>query len=250
MCRAFGCIIHKSGKVYWKCGIDSHSGIFKEFKLDSDNKKGDYCQIEILPDNGDYIFSDNWILVFDEEGCPGWWKISHEKHCFEALEKWKKEVYSIVDRDKIKNLIDPFNDCPMVKKVNKSQIELLKQWIDIQDKRVDAILHSIKSPTTIQHSIRTSIRDSIGDSVEESVWNSMEHILKYSVDDYTDDFVFGYVGAMFHLKRNEWKNTDNIKSKDYPFIPVVKLWEQGLFCSFERPNWNLHSGKYAEIVFR
>lgn len=88
MCKAFSCIIHKSKKVYWKRGIDSHNDIFKKFKLDLSNEKRQYCQIEITPDNNNYVFPDKWSLHFDD-GCPDWWKQSHESACFSALEKWK-----------------------------------------------------------------------------------------------------------------------------------------------------------------
>ena len=54
---------------------------------------------------------------------------------------------------------------------------------------------------------------------------------------------------MFKLDRKEWKYTDKIKCKGYPFISAVKLWKQGLVPSFDGDIWRLHSGKKAKVVF-
>lgn len=75
-----------------------------------------------------------------------------------------------------------------------------------------------------------SVWDSVGDSVWDSVW--------------------GYIGSLFYLKRTQWKYTNNIKTKSYPFQPVVDLWKQGLVPSFDGTFWRLHSGKKAEVVFK
>ena len=54
---------------------------------------------------------------------------------------------------------------------------------------------------------------------------------------------------MFKLNRKEWKYTDKIKCKGYPFISAVKLWKQGLVPSFDGDIWRLHSGNQAKVVF-
>ena len=61
--------------------------------------------------------------------------------------------------------------------------------------------------------------------------------------------VRAYAGSMFKMKRTEWKHTDKIKCKGYPFQYVVKLGEQGLVPSFDGKTWRLHSGKKAKVVF-
>ena len=195
MCKAFSCVIKRSGKVYWKLGIDSHEDIISKFKLDRENKKRNQCAIEISPKNNNYIEPDEWVFKFDDD-CPDWWKLSHEKACWSAHKEWNKQLRKKLYINRLKNLIHPFNDIPMVKKPTKQHIKLLKQW----------------------------------DSVVDSVWSS--------------------VGYNFKISRNKWKYTKNIKTKDYPFMPVVKLWKQGLVPSFDGEYWRLHSGKKGKVIFK
>ena len=207
MCKAFSAIVGRNKKVYWKLGIDGHEGLRKEFKLkDTSN----FCPIEITPENNNYIDPNKWIFKFDDE-CPNWWKQSHEKASQDARKEWYKQLSKKLYKNRIRNLINPFT-LPLVKKVNKSQIRLLKEW--------------------------GSVWDSVGNSVWDSVWNSVWNS------------VGGSVGNCFKLKRSEWKYTEKIKVKgNYPFISIVKLWEQGLIPSFDGKIWRLHSGKKAKIVF-
>ena len=108
----------------------------------------------------------------------------------------------------------------MLKKVNKSQIRLLKQWV----------------------SVRVSVRDSVWDSVGASVGDSVGASVRASV--------WAYQGSMFKLNRNEWKHTEKIKTKGYPFQCLVKLWKQGLVPSFNGTIYRLRSGKKAKVVFK
>ena len=55
--------------------------------------------------------------------------------------------------------------------------------------------------------------------------------------------VRAYYGTFLKLKRKDWKYTDKIKTKGYPFAAAVKLWEQGLVPSFDGKTWRLHSSK-------
>ena len=105
ICKAFSGICVKSGKVYWKTGIDSHNDIVDKFKL-KDDKVGKLCPFEISPKNNDYLNPDEWVFKFDEF-TPDWWKSSHEKHCWESFKTWKKEVYSKIRLKEARNLISP-----------------------------------------------------------------------------------------------------------------------------------------------
>lgn len=74
-----------------------------------------------------------------------------------------------------------------------------------------------------------SVRASVGDSVRDSVW--------------------AYSGSFFLLPRDSWKYTKNIKTDEYPFFPVVKLWEMGLVPSFDGKTWRLHGGPDAKVLW-
>ena len=219
MCNAFSAVVVRNGKVYWRCGMDGHNEIVNHFKL-KDDKVGNICPIEITPENKNYINPNKWVFKFDED-CPDWWKKSHEQNSWDAHKKWMKEVYSKIHKTRIKNMVHPFK-LP-IKKVNKSQIRLLKQWASVGD----------SGGAFVWASVGDSVRASVWASVGASVWDS----------------VGAYTGYMFKLKRNEWKYTSKIKSKSYPFISLVKLWKQGLVPSFDGVTWRLHSGKKAKIVY-
>jgi hypothetical protein len=244
MCKAFSCVITKTRKVYWQTGMDSHNNIVAHFKL-SDNKIGQICPIKITPKNGDYLAPDEWEFKFDD-GMPDWWKQSHERACWVAFEKWKKEVYSKIYLRRAKKPVHPF-ELPMVRRVNKSQIRLLKQWASVR-KSVwysvrDSVWYSVRD--SVGWSVRKSVRKSVCDSVGDSVYYSVGYSVRASVW----DSIYAYVGYMFKLKRSEWKYTDKIKTKGYPFLVAVKLWQQGLVASFNGKTWRLHSGKDAKVVF-
>ena len=219
MCKAFSCIITRNRKVCWKLGIDSHEDIIDKFKLDRENNKRNQCAIEISPKNNNYVEPDEWIFKFDDN-CPDWWKVSHEKACWSAHKEWNKQLRKKLHINKLKNLIHPFNDIPMVKKPTKQHIKLLKQWASVR-----AFVWA-----SIKVSVGNSVGNSVGYSVEDSVW--------------------AYIGYNFKISRNKWKYTENIKTKEYPFMPVVKLWKQGLVPSFDGKYWRLHSGKKAKVVFK
>ena len=157
MCKAFSCIIAKSGKVYWKAGKDSHEYIKQLFKLSDLKADADFVCIEITPKDGRYLYPDrDWILRFDNKSykAPDWWKASHDKASFEALKKWKKEVYSLINLEEARNPVHPFK-LPE-RKPTKSDIRLLKKW----------------------DSVRDSVRDSVGGSVWDSVGGYASCIFK------------------------------------------------------------------------
>jgi hypothetical protein len=64
------------------------------------------------------------------------------------------------------------------------------------------------------------------------------------------DSVGAYQGTYFNLSRKDWKYTEKIKTKDYPFQPLIDLWEIGLVPSFDGKIWRLHGGKDAKILWQ
>ena len=232
MCQAFSCIATRT-KVYYKTGLDSHNDITEYYKLE-DDKIGQLIPIEINPKNNDYLKpNQKWIFKFDDE-CPSWWKQSNETMCWSAFKSWKREVYAKLNMKRIKHLIHPFK-LKMVKQVRPSHIRLLAEW--------DSVLDSVRG--SVRGSVWNSVWDSVWGSVRDSIWDSIGGSVRGSVW----DSVWGYTGSLFILKRNEWEYTEKIKTKQYPFKSVVKLWNQGLVPSFDGTTWRLHSGKKAEVVF-
>ena len=138
MCKAFSCIVNKTGKVYWKFGMDSHEDIKKEYKL---KDTLDICPCEISPKNDDYLKPNKWIFKFDEKE-PSWWKTRYEKRCWDAHKKWLAKLDTILIR---KTIIHPFKIKPP--EITDEHIRLLKEW--------------------------DSVRDSVGNSVGYSVWDSV-----------------------------------------------------------------------------
>ena len=152
MCKAFSCVVGRSGKVFWKAGIDSHNDIFSHFKL-KDDAVGRFQMVEVTLDNGYLHPEGKWTLRFDNnsEKPFDWWKASHEKHCMDALRLWKKEVYSKINLKDARNPIHPFK-LPPVKNVTGRHIKLLVEW------------------GSGWGSVRDSAWGSVRDSVRDSVW--------------------------------------------------------------------------------
>jgi hypothetical protein len=224
MCKAFSCIATRK-KVYWQLGIDHHNNLANKFKLD-DTKKGNIIPIEIVPK--DYLNmtkpsqkNKDWEFKFDEE-CPEWWKSSNERMCWSACKEWHSKIMKLVNWKEARNPIHPFK-LKIVENVSIKQKLLLKEY--------DSVWDSVRN--SVGNSVGASVWNSVGNSVRNSVWNS----------------VWGYIGSLFYLKRNQWKYTEKIKTRGYPFQCVVDLWKQGLVPSFDGKTWRLHSGKKAKVVF-
>jgi len=251
MCKAFSCIATRK-KVYWKLGMDSHNDISEHFKL-KDDVSNNFCPVEIVPKNNNYIEPDEWVFNFDDK-CPDWWKQSNEEMCWDAKKQWYDELMKKVYKNRIKNLINPF-ELPIIKQVTKTDINNLKKWDSIGDSIWDSIWDSIGDSVrdSIWNSVGNSVGDSIWNSVGNSIWDSIGDSVRDSVGDSVrdsiGDSIYGYVGYMFKLERSEWKYTNKIKTKSYPFISLIKLWKRGLVPSFDGNIWRLHSGKKAKIVF-
>lgn len=154
----------------------------------------------------------------------------------------------------MKNIINPFK-LPLVKQVTKTDINNLKKWDSIRDSVGNSVKDSVwdSVESSVKYSMKDSIWDSINENICDSVWESVDENIwdsvRRSVWDSVRDSVCAYIGYMFKLKRSEWKYTTKIKTKDYPFLPLIKLWARGLMPSFDGEIWRLHSGKNAKIIF-
>ena len=228
MCKAFSMLMDNKNRIYWKAGIDGHEKLFELFKLKEDGKDTEdmkIARIEISPKNSDYLNPNEWILKIDENIRPRWFLYKQEQLCFNEFKIWKRAVYSKINLKEVRKPINPFKIKPH--KIDDSVIRLLKEWNSVRD------------------SVWNSVRDSVWNSVGDSVWNSVGD----SVWDSVGDSVRDYIGSLFKLKRSEWKYTEKIKTKDYPFESCVKLWKFGLVASFDGKIWRLHGHKKAKILF-
>ena len=272
MCKAFSAIVTRNKKVYWKLGIDGHNELVEEFKL-KDKVRGKIIPIEITPK--DYLRmkepseKNGWTFEFDD-GCPNWWSPSFEKATWNACKEWYNQVIKLVNWKEARKPIHPFK-LKIVRKVTIKQKVLLKKWDSVGNSVGDSVWNSMWNSVgnsvgnsvwnsvrnSVWNSVRNSVWNSVGDSVwksvgnsvGDSVWNSMWNSVGNSVGDSVWDSVWGYTGSLFYLRRSQWKYTEKIKIKGYPFQCVVDLWKQGLVPSFDGSKWRLHSGKKAKIVF-
>ena len=220
MCRAFSCLVHKNKKVYWKFAVDNHHNLVEKCKWrdnTDDPARMRFARIEIVPNNKNYLFPDEWMLRVDERIKPYWFSPAHEEVCLNAHKLWLKELNKYLIK---KPIVHPFKDIKPPKKITKKMIKLLKNW--------------------------DSVRDSVWDSVGDSVWNSVWDSVRDSVRDSVWNSVWGYTGSFFKLKK--WKYIKH-KENEYPFAPIVRLWEIGLVPSFDGTIWRLHGGKKAKILF-
>lgn len=225
MCKAFSCIVMKSGDVKWKFGVDSHDEILKQYGIRDQNVEPDeleFARVEVTPDNGDYLFPDRWTLRVDERIKPKWFTASYELFVMDEHKKWVAELDRVLIRKKI---INPLSlEC---KSVTEDDVALLRVW------------------ASIWASVRDSVCDSVCYSVCYSVWDSVRDSVCYSVR----DSVWGYIGSFFSLPKEKWLNCQNVPFKKYPFESVVELWERGLVPSFDGTTWRLHGGKNAAVLW-
>ena len=213
MCHAYSCIIDREKKVTWKMGIDSHEDLIKIAGLPDDTidpEKIRFCRVEIAPRNGSYLEPDKWIFKIDMDITPTWWTLAHKRACEKTHKEWLVDLDQILIR---KPIIHPFKIAPP--EITDEHIALVKEWASVWD------------------SVGDSVWASVGDSVRDSVWASVR----------------AYTGSFFILPRDAWKYTENIKTNEYPFLPLVKLWEMGLVPSFDGKIWRLHGGSDAKVLW-
>ena len=218
MCNAFSCIVQQNGNVLWKFAVDSHDELLTLYgalyglsDTIADQQTLSFARVEVVPANANYLTPDRWILKVDQAIKPYWWGPAYEIYAMDAHRQWLTILDKILVR---KPTVNPLTDIK-AGPVTKESLKLLKEW--------------------------ASVRASVWDSVWDSVWAS--------VVDSVGDSVRAQIGSLFALKRNEWKYTDKIKTKGYPFQPCVDLWNAGFVPSFDGKTWRLHSGAKAEVVY-
>ena len=223
MCKSFSGIIDRKGKVTWKFDTDSHEELEKLYdgwKGEPEERTKVLARFEISPKNKDYLKPDEWVFKIDEDRKPAWWTEKHEKNAWSAFKPWKKKFDSVLV---CKPIVNPFKiEAP---EITERHIALLKEWYSVGD----SVRYSVSA--SVWASVRASVGDSVGDSVSASVGAS----------------VWAYVGSFFKLKRKEWKHTEKIKSKGYPFQSAVDLWNDGLVPSFDGKTWKLHGLKDGKV---
>jgi len=132
-------------------------------------------------------------------------------------------------------------------------------WDSVEDSIWNPVGFSVGNSVrnSVRNSVGASVRDSIWNSVWNSIWNSVRNSVRNSVGDSVGDSVWNsiwnsvraYIGTFFNLSRDQWKYTENIKCKGYPFQPAVDLWMMGLVPSFDGKVWRLHGGKDAKVLW-
>jgi hypothetical protein len=254
MCKAFSCIIHKNKKVTWKFGVDSHEDLIKLAGYEDDKSEAHellFARVEISPKDGNYLDPEvPYIFKLDEKQKPSWWSDSYENKCWDAQEQWLKKLNSILVR---KQIINPFQIAPP--KITEAHIKLVRDWASVRASVGTSVWASVEDSVwdSVWASVEDSVWDSVGDSVwasvEDSVWDSVWASVEDSVWDSVGDSVWAYCGSFFVLPRDAWKYTTYIETDEYPFLPLVKLWEQGLVPSFDGEVWRMHGGKDADILW-
>ena len=279
MCRAFSCIVGRDKSVTWKFAVESHEDLIKiagynDDTLDPD--KIEFCRIEISPKNGSYLDPDEWVFKIDMDVVPSWWTLDHKKACEREFKKWKKQLYKILVKKKI---VHPFRDITPPDEITEAHIELLKEWQSVVSSVRSSVVSSVESSVvssvessvwssvessvwssvessvvdSVRSSVRSSVESSVVSSVESSVWSSVRSSVVDSVRSSVVSSVgysfWTYIGSFFLLKRSDWKYTENIKTKGYPFQSAVTLWEMGLMPSFDGKKWRLHGGHEAKILW-
>lgn len=64
MCRAFSCLVSRSGEVYWKRGVDSHDTLWSlfrhtdpELRDEAEYGRQSFAFVEVTPDDG-YLYPE------------------------------------------------------------------------------------------------------------------------------------------------------------------------------------------------
>jgi hypothetical protein len=265
---AFSCIVTRRKKAVWKFGTDSHDELLQIGKIDDDDtmdpKRIKFCRVEISPKNKDYLNPDGWVFKVDMDFTPAWWTEDHEKAAWVAFQNWSQQLDAVLVR---KPIVHPFK-IPPPREITDEHIALLREWDSVWDSVGASVWDSVGA--SVGASIRASVRDpvwdsvraSVGASVWDSVWTSIRasdwasvrdpvwDSIRDSVWASVRDSVRAYIGSFFNLPRNDWKYTEKIQTDEYPFLPLVKLWEMGLVPSFDGKTWRLHGGPDATVLWK
>ena len=189
MCKAFSCIVLKSGEVKWKMGVDSHSDLEREFGLrdsTADVSEMQFAKVEIAPANGNYLHPDKWVFNLDEARAPEWWTPIDEKSAKKAHSEWKRQIYKIVQR---KPIVHPFEVKPL-KKISARHLAGLKKWASVRNSVWASVWDSVGNSVwdSVWASVWASVWTSVGNSVWASVRNSVGNSVGTSVGTFGRDF--------------------------------------------------------------
>lgn len=266
MCQAFSGLITKSGKVYWKLGVDSHEQQLEMFAKEDpelrDNKKppkNTFARFEILPKNGSYFSPDKWVFELDERIEPSWWEKSLEKPCFEAHRQWLEQLYSLVRLDEVRHPINPLTDIPERKRVTKKDLAMLEEWSLVgglvEDSLGSSVLNGSSTMNPVVCLVWRLLEELVGHSVRCSVLDSLPSHGSVLVVNSVLDLVDAYIGSLFRI--NDWKHIDwrkkpfnKIGKGNYPFRSGEYLWRHGLVPSFDGKVWRLHTGPKAKVIWK
>jgi len=250
MCKAFSCIVMRSGKVYWQAGIDSHDQLIDKFKVRDDTvdmEEISHAKIEIITNqknNYPYLYPDDeWTLQIDERVTPSWLLQMHRDKAWEAWREWKEIVYQF----NYQEAINPVNPLKIRKhKPSKQDILNLQKWASVRALVGGSVWASVMG--SVMYSVGYSVGASVGYSVGASLWDSVGASLWDSLGDSLWDSLGAYVGSIFpNIKK--WEYVKQAEG-EYPYQPAVDLWKRGLIASFDGKVWMIHSGKDASVVFK
>lgn len=141
MCKAFSCLVLKSGEVKWKFGVDSHTDLLKLAGLKddtSDSRLLKFARVEISPANNSYLQPDKWEFHLDQSITPEWWTECDRQAAMVAYKKW------LVRFDKIlvhKKVVNPF--LLPAPKITSKEIQLLRNWASVWDSVWDSVGDSV-----------------------------------------------------------------------------------------------------------
>lgn len=284
--KAFAAVVGKDGTVYWQLGADNVESVKAHFGLTGD----DYVEIQVNPvlekKDAEYVLIDGnnreatiifpyldpkseWTLLVLNEEKPEWYdEKEYESAVMEALNGWKKSVYSGLDfasaenafTEETRNIATPTNE----------DIDLLKEWVtvwnNIKDKGV--------SPTAAitmsgYQSVSSNLWDDFG-SYLLSCWRyvhsecpgsvvssgyaayageekAADKAIKTFVSDSVSDVWEAVTGYYFSNVSN-WEYYDG-DVKGYPYAAGAKLVLKNLVPCTDGTNWYLCSGEDAKVVF-
>jgi len=245
MCQAVSILITKSNRGYYKLAVDSHEDLLKlyqeqdlELKDNKEPPQNTFARVEVSPLKGYFNpKKSNWQFKLDEQIKPEWWSPIHEETAWKIWAKWKKEFYPLVDLKEARHLINPIK-IKHSNRVSKKELELAKTW--------DSVWASVRA--SVRDSVRASVGDSVWASVWDSVWASVRASVRDSVWASVGASVGAYIGSFFKIKN--WKYTDKLKIKGYPFQSGLDLWKRGLILTYDGKTWRLHNmSQKAKIIY-
>jgi hypothetical protein len=258
--QAFSCVVGEDGKVYWKTGIDTPDGIIKEFALPDDDTT---VKVTILPDNGEtypYLYPNgSWKLTAAEETVPSWFTAKSQAAAMEALEEWKKIVYSF-DMAAFMNPFDPTTVAPH--EPTDEDIALFREWVSSGGNPRNMIMKSVNS------AIGGALANELWNYLNTEFWSAFMHQANVGsvvsrtsglknagavqegqfaayFGSYFADFMTGQIGNPNGAESGD----DPHGSGGYQYSAAVELINHGFIVSSDAVTWRLHNAADGSIVY-